>query len=137
MPGDDEKSTSASWLWPFGTAVAVLVFFPPPEVLLFGWTEAFRVFGAFGLLTGLAFGRFITNKKGCLQPRRRGVLTIAVLASAFLLITARYFHIKEDAENHFAEVVIEFFAIDILVGILLFLVAPAIKLVREAVDRHE
>lgn len=134
MPEDDEKS---SWLWPFGTAVAVLVLFPPPGVVLFGWTEAFRVFGAFGLLIGLVFGLYITNKQGRLQPKRRGVLTIALLASAFLVITFRYFYIKEDAENHFAETVIEFFAIDILVGILLFLVAPAIKLVRDAVDRHE
>ena len=134
MPEDDEKS---SWLWPFGTAVAVLVLFPPPGVVLFGWTEAFRVFGAVGLLIGLVFGLYITNKQGRLQPKRRGVLTIALLASAFLVITFRYFHIKEDAENHFPETLVEFFAINILVGILLFLVAPAIKLVQHSVGRHE
>jgi multisubunit Na+/H+ antiporter MnhB subunit len=120
-----------------GAAIAVLVSFPPPEVLLFGWSEGFRALGAAGLVIGLAFGLYTTNKKGRFQPKRRGVLAIVLLASAFLVITLRYFHIKEDAENHFPETVFEFFAIDILVGILLFLVAPAIELLKHAFGRDE
>jgi hypothetical protein len=135
---DNEKSTLAK-VGPVGAAIAILAFGfpPPPKVLLFDWSKAFPGIGAFGLLIGLAFGLYITNKHGRLQPKRKGALTIALLASVFLLVAGRYFQIVGNAENHFPETVVGFFAINILIGILLFLVAPAIKLVRDAFVRHE
>jgi hypothetical protein len=56
---------------------------------------------------------------------------------ALLGLIGRYFSIRPDAENHFFETVVEFFAINILIGILLFLVAPAIKQVRDAFGQGE
>jgi len=129
---DDNKSSPSNWLWPFGPAIVILVVFPPPKVLLFAWVAAFKIFAAAGLLSGLYFGRNITNKQGRLQPKGKGILAIALLASVLLVVFVRYFHIVEDAENHFPETVVEFFASNILIGILLFLVSPAIRVVTDA-----
>jgi multisubunit Na+/H+ antiporter MnhB subunit len=136
MSESDEKATPGGWLWPFGGAIATLLLFPAPEVVLFGWSQAFKVIGAAGLIIGVAFG-YIANRKSRPQSNQRGACSIALVALIFLALTARYFHVKEDAENHFSETIIEFFSVHILIGALLFFVAPAIKLMNDAFRRHD
>jgi hypothetical protein len=129
---EDEKPGPLSRLWPFGAAILILVseFPPPPKVLLGQSEKLFKGIAAAGLLIGLVFGLYTANKRGYLQPKRKGLLIIGLFAAVFLTVTARYFQIVVDTENHYYETVVEFFVINILSGFLLFLVGPAIRLMK-------
>lgn len=137
MPEDEDQS-KLKQLWPFGAAVAFLVFeFPPPPVILFEASKVmFKGLGAAGLLIGLVFGLF-TRKAGYFRPKKRAIIALGALAVLFLAFTLRYFHVLEDAENHYYETVIYFFVINILIGLLLFLVGPAMRIALDAFGHEE
>jgi Na+/proline symporter len=127
---DDEKSGPPAWLWPFGPAIAVLVVFPGPEIQLNVLSFAFKFFAAVGLLGGLAVGRNVADKQGRIRPKRKAIGVIVVLLAALLVVSARYFfYVRPHAANHFAELVVEFIASNILIGVLLFLFTPSITFV--------
>ena len=134
-----EKPGYLSRLWPFGASVLILVseFPPSPSVLLNRAEQLFKGSAAAGLLIGLVFGLYVTNKRGYLQPKRRGLLVISLFAAIFLTVTLRYFKILADAENHYYETIGEFFVINILIGLLLFLVGPAIRLMKGTFGANE
>ena len=136
MPEDDQKSGFPKWLFPIGSAVILLLSnLPPLPTVLFEDSQAwFKGIGAAGLLFGIGFGAYLTNKEGKLRSKRVGLRLLAVLAVIFLVVHLRYHSVLKDAENHYYETVIEFFLANIVDGTLLFLVIPGVKAVATALS---
>jgi hypothetical protein len=130
---EDEKPGRLTQALPYGAAMAsLLVNFPALPGLVFGESKAFfKGLGAFGLIVGLGFGWYLTNSRGRFRTKREGLLAMVIVAVAFIAVYVRYGNILGDAENNRAEIIGEYFVIDMLVGFLLFVVAPAARLMIE------
>lgn len=129
MAEDQEKPGKAGTLFPIGGAIALLILQRPmPPALLFSESgEMWKIIHGVGLLIGLTVGYYLTNKAGRLQPKKKGLAVIGGVLVAFLSLFIHYRYMRNDAENHAIAITVEFAVIAILIGILLFLAAPAAR----------
>lgn len=126
-----KPKTIKRW-WPLGASVVFLLAnFPPAPAVLFSTGKAeFLGLKSAGLLTGVLSGLYLTNKPARLQPKRRAGIVIASLALLFFFLTVFYFSLLDDAENHLTISLLLFFVLNVLIGTLVFLVTPALALIR-------
>src|ERR1700735_5546144 len=96
---EDEKPSRLAQALPYGAAMTyLLINFPALPGLLFGESKVFfKGLGAFGLIVGLGFGWYLTNRRGQFRTKREGLRAIAIVAVTFIAVNVRSANILGDA----------------------------------------